>query len=140
MRQIASFGILTTALLLGTACQGATLLAAAPRAATVSATASPTTPVADAKAPTARNGFDLFLETGGESGRDPLLDKDAAMAAVLDAQARNQKPLGGGSRAGTSGACQLDEIDLLACERGISREHARMLYKNKKYKKPDETK
>jgi hypothetical protein len=130
---------------LGAGCQGAHLVSALPASA-VPSSAVPSSAVPPSEGPPSEGPvasatpeeFAAFLSTGGESRGGVLVDRDAAMATVLSKQARAQTP----RRTGIStNACdQSDYLDTFANERGIGREHARLLYKNKKYKKPADAK
>ena len=96
--------------------------------------------VAEAKptpeeAPKTPQGFDAFLGKASEGGPTPVADMDRAIDTVLDAKAR--------ARARSPGpevdACNRDGLDAFAGERGLSREAARQLYKNRKYTKSEKT-
>lgn len=105
------------------ACQGPSLAAATARPATL----------ATKEAPRPDAGFRSFLTDGGESPTGSSLDLDRAMDTILDAQARARSR----TPANPTNEClQQDEIDRFACERGISREQARRLYKNRGYTQP----
>ncbi len=136
MRQPRALACITIALLIlgsgfAVGCQGAPLSAAVP--AQPLARPSAPTPRADPAA-----AFAEFLGTGPERGAGRLLDRDGAMRTILSAQARAKTPRR--ERLSTDACSQTDYLDAFARERGISREHARLIYKNKKYEKPAEAK
>ena len=114
-------------------CQGPSLADALPQqAATVAGTP---TPQPDRPATSSPEGLRAFLTKGSERGPSPVSNMDQAMGEVLDAQARGR--VRSPRAVGADGCTQEDELDRFACERGLTREAARQLYKHRKYSKSE---
>lgn len=130
MRPVALLGPLLSVAILA-ACQGPSLSDAIP--ARGDAVATPKAPAApEVETPA---GLAAFLNGSSERGPGPVADMDGAIGEVLDAQARGR--VRSPRAVGADGCTQQDELDRFACERGLTREAARQLYKNRKYAKSE---
>jgi len=111
-------------LLAAAACRGPSLADAVPRRARV-----PTLAAVKEEAP--RRSLEDFLRPRGERPDGTALDLDRAIGTLLDAEARARE-----RTPGNPGDACTDALDRYACERGLSRDAARLQYKNTRYKQP----
>ncbi|MDA1194690.1 MAG: hypothetical protein O2894_05855, partial [Planctomycetota bacterium] len=94
-----------------------------------------TQPARDAGQPARDAGFDTFLRGAGETATGIPFDLERALDKAVAASKRDPVPPREGE-----GYCPWaleDEIDRIACERGVSREHARQLHSNRPYAEPE---